>query len=255
MANLILLNGEDPGRLISVERKVRIGRGLECEVRLEDEQASRVHASLIEENEDWFLEDCESLNGTQVNSVPMDRTPLNSGDLIRIGETLLLFCADTDASAERQAIALSDQSRVRRIFGREKVRIADDPIGSDSTSGPIRKLACLYRLSKQIYQATDTDSLAQYLVSSIQQVLSAKEARVCLRSPVGKFKVYSTVAESANTDNDQFHVLASWVVEKDEALLLDLNENVSWRNPDDSIDCLSWDDIPAVRNEPIKRRR
>ncbi len=234
-ASLIFLNGADPGRSITIDSAAQIGRGMECEVRLEDDQASRVHATLVHQNDSWFVEDCNSLNGTQVNSSPMDRKALQPGDLIRIGETMMLFCVDADQQIERQVSALGDQTRVRRIIGVEKRRIADDPIGSDSTSGPIRKLSCLYRLSKQIYQASDHDALLRFAITSIQQVLGAKEARVCLRTPAGRFKVYSTLAQDTTT-NDQLHVLARWVVEKDEALLLDLNENVSWRSPDESIE-------------------
>ncbi len=235
MASLIFLNGSDPGRSITIDSSARIGRGMESEVRLEDDQASRVHAQISKDESKWFLEDCNSLNGTLVNSSPMDRTPLESGDLIRIGETMLLFCEDSDSAAEKQAIALGDETRVRRILGLEKRRIADDPIGSDSTSGPVRKLSCLYRLSKQIYQAPTRDTLLKYAVTSILQVLGAREARICLRSSGGRFNVYSTLEEE-HSSNDNLHVLASWVVEKDEALLLDLNENVSWRGPEESIE-------------------
>ena len=251
MPDLIILNGDDPGKSVLLDGLMRIGRGQECELRIQDEQASRIHAQIKLVEGQWVLEDCESLNGTLVNSSPLQRSALVSGDLIRIGETLILFCASDSPDAGRQAIALGDQTRVRRILGVEKRRIADDPIGSDSTSGPVRKLACLYRLSKQTYLATNLESLLRYAVSALQQVLGAKEARICLRNSTGRFRVFSTLAEDA-TKNDDLHIMAGWVIEKDEALLLDMNENVSWRNPDESIEkgtCLAVP-IPG-RDRPI----
>ncbi|MEM9940985.1 MAG: sigma 54-interacting transcriptional regulator [Planctomycetota bacterium] len=248
MANLVFLNGTDPGYSISVETSARIGRGIECNVRLDDEQASRIHAKLELVEGKWLLEDCESLNGTLVNSSPMERRTLVSGDLIRIGESILLFCEDTDPNAEKQIVALGDQTRVRRILGREKRRIADDPIGSDSTSGPVRKLSCLYRLSKQIYQAKNLDSLMEYAVSSIRQVLGAREARLSLRLPTGRLKVFSTCSEPVDC-RDNWNLLAGWVIEKDEALLLDLNDNVSWQSTEDSVEkgtCLA---VPICGSE------
>ncbi|MEM8732766.1 MAG: sigma 54-interacting transcriptional regulator [Planctomycetota bacterium] len=236
MPQLILLTGSEPGK--SYELKVatdvvRVGRGPECELRVADQQTSRVHAEVRLEGNEWHIRDCESLNGTLVNSSPLQRSVLSSGDLIRIGETILMFCHD-DSAAGLQAAVLGDETRVRRILGAEKRRIADDPIGSDSTSGPIRKLACLYRLSKQIYMAGTIDGLLRYAVASIQQVLGAREARICLRGNTGKFRVFATGDQELETA--AANVLASWVVEKDEALLLDMNENVSWRGPDDSIE-------------------
>lgn len=235
MASLIFLNGDDPGKSVPLKSTVRIGRGRECQVRIADDQASRIHAVVRKEDKQWIVEDSESLNGTLVNSSPLQRTVLVSGDLIRIGETLILFSADEANHIGRQAVALGDQTRVRRILGAEKRRIADDPIGSDSTSGPVRKLACLYRMSKQIYLATSLESLLKHSIKSIQQVLSAKEARLCLRNSTGRLRVISTLAEDASA-NDDLHVIAGWVIEKDEALLLDLNENVSWRNRDESVE-------------------
>lgn len=252
MANLTFLNGDEPGKSIElIASTIRVGRGQECEIRIADQQASRVHATVTKEDGQWIVEDCGSLNGTLVNSSPLQRAILFSGDLIRIGETLILFCVNEANEVGRQAIALGDQTRVRRILGLEKRRIADDPIGSDSTSGPVRKLACLYRMSKQIYLATNLDALLRYAVSSIQQVLGAKEARLCLRNSTGRLKVYSTLAEDAS-NNDDLHVIAGWVIEKDEALLMDLNENVSWRSPDESVEkgtCLAVP-IPG-RDNPI----
>ncbi|MFN3189971.1 MAG: sigma 54-interacting transcriptional regulator [Aureliella sp.] len=236
MPHLILLTGSEPGRSFDLNEAVdvvRIGRGQECELRVADQQISRVHAEVRLVGNEWHIQDCESLNGTLINSSPLQRSLLSSGDLVRVGETILMFCHD-DSAAGLQAAVLGDETRVRRILGAEKRRIADDPIGSDSTSGPIRKLACLYRLSKQIYVAETIDGLLRYAVASIQQVLGAREARICLRSNSGKFRIFATGEQESEVQ--AANVLAGWVIEKDEALLLDMNENVSWRGPDDSIE-------------------
>lgn len=243
MPQLTFLNGPTPGRTIDLNSDVevwRIGRGRECEIRLESDQASRVHATLCRSEDpdrgvtQWLLEDCESLNGTQVNSRPLQRTVLSAGDLIRIGELMVVFCVDSDAGSMLTPAVLGDHTRVRRILGAEKRRIADDPVGADSTSGPIRKLGFLYRLSKEIYQATDIDALLRYAITSIQQVIGARESQVCLRSTTGRMRVL--VAGEHETGANTANMLASWIIEKDEAILIDVNDNLHLKGPDDSVE-------------------
>ncbi|MEO1618226.1 MAG: sigma 54-interacting transcriptional regulator [Planctomycetota bacterium] len=261
MAQLTFLNGVTPGRTVDLDEGMqhwRIGRGRECEIRLDSDQASRVHAMLIldpEKNADasgsqWMIEDCESLNGTLVNSRPLQRTVLCAGDLIRIGDIMMVFCVDHAAANSLQPAVLGDHTRVRRILGAEKRRIADDPIGADSTSGPVRKLGFLYRLSKEIYQSTDVESLLRYAITAVQQVIGARESRICLRTASGRMRVF--VAGSGQTEQDTANMLAGWVIEKDEAVLIDVNENLNPRGPDDSVEKGTILGVPIPgRDHPI----
>ena len=243
MPQLTFLNGSNPGRTVDLGAgsQWRIGRGRECEIRLESDQASRVHAKLIRDEsmdgesvQQWMIEDCESLNGTLVNSRPLQRSLLFAGDLIRIGEIMMVFCVEESTAHALQPAVLGDHTRVRRILGAEKRRIADDPIGADSTSGPIRKLGFLYRLSKEIYQATDVESLLRYAITAVQQVIGARESRICLRTSTGSMRAF--VAGENETNQDTANMLASWVIEKDEAVLIDVNESLNRPGPDDSIE-------------------
>ena len=257
MAQLTFLNGPDPGRTVDLSEnrsQWRIGRGRECEIQLESDQASRVHATLICDAQSldsgWMIEDCESLNGTLVNSRPLQRTVLSAGDLIRIGDTMMVFCVDHSKSSTLQPAVLGDHTRVRRILGAEKRRIADDPIGADSTSGPIRKLGFLYRLSKEIYQSADADSLLRYAITAVQQVIGARESRICLRTSTGRMRVF--VAGAEQTEHDAANLLAGWVIEKDEAVLIDVNENLNSRGPDDSVEKGTILGVPIPgRDHPI----
>ena len=91
--SLVILNGNAPGTSRPSEpgAPVTIGRHPSREIQLDDERASRLHAKLIHHQGRWHIEDCGSLNGTQVNLQPIERAVLEPGDLIRIGERLILF--------------------------------------------------------------------------------------------------------------------------------------------------------------------
>src|SRR5262245_34537478 len=96
--SLVLLNGSRPGTPLRMDETVGVftlGRHISNDLPLDDDRASRMHARLMHRANRWHLEDCGSLNGTFVNSQVIQQTVLESGDLIRIGDRLLLFVDDS----------------------------------------------------------------------------------------------------------------------------------------------------------------
>ncbi len=72
-------------------RRVVIGRSKDCDVQITDPNASRRHAELRQEGSAYWLIDLDSTNGTSVNGHRTSRAKLDSGDMITIGSTDLLF--------------------------------------------------------------------------------------------------------------------------------------------------------------------
>lgn len=85
-------NGEryplSPGR-------VRMGRGLENQIVLEDPRVSRHHAEVYQRGAEWFLRDLNSTNGTYVNGYGVRERALESGDRISLGGVELVFHSRT----------------------------------------------------------------------------------------------------------------------------------------------------------------
>lgn len=78
------------------EADITIGRATTNDVVLSDAKASRAHARLAYSDSQWTLIDLGSANGTLVNGLPVvDRVPLQQGDVIRVGESTLLFESGT----------------------------------------------------------------------------------------------------------------------------------------------------------------
>ena len=73
--------------------EVLVGRLAECQVRLQDSNASRRHAAFIRLDDGWALQDLGSTNGTRVNGRDVDRVRLSDGDVIEIGLTRLVYHA------------------------------------------------------------------------------------------------------------------------------------------------------------------
>jgi pSer/pThr/pTyr-binding forkhead associated (FHA) protein len=68
-----------------------LGRLKGCDVCLEDRNASREHAALEREGEDWVLVDLDSTNGTLLNGESVRRAVLRDSDVITVGVSELVF--------------------------------------------------------------------------------------------------------------------------------------------------------------------
>ncbi len=86
---LLITSGPDTSRAISLgdEGVLRVGRGVECEVRLNDAAMSRGQFELKVEAGRVWLRDGGSRFGTFVNGVKTAECELRPGDVIRAGET------------------------------------------------------------------------------------------------------------------------------------------------------------------------
>ena len=81
------------GRRFALERETTlIGRGEDCDVRIDDPLASRRHAAVRREPWRYVLEDLGSRNGTLVNGEPVQGSHhLRHGDTVHVATTPLRF--------------------------------------------------------------------------------------------------------------------------------------------------------------------
>jgi pSer/pThr/pTyr-binding forkhead associated (FHA) protein len=93
-ALIIRAGGGRVGESFPVEgERMSIGRRPDSEVFLDDVTVSRDHALLIRRGEDWYLDDCGSLNGTYVNRSRIESHHLEEGDEVQVGKYKLTFHA------------------------------------------------------------------------------------------------------------------------------------------------------------------
>jgi pSer/pThr/pTyr-binding forkhead associated (FHA) protein len=80
------------GAVYDVTRGAMMGRGDQCEIKLEDNFASTQHARLVAQGDSVVLEDLGSTNGTYLNGQALTGPqPLHDGDRIRIGDSEFSF--------------------------------------------------------------------------------------------------------------------------------------------------------------------
>jgi diguanylate cyclase (GGDEF)-like protein len=95
---LVFLRGELLAVPIPLERsEVTLGRALDADVRINDSQASRLHARIRTERDEasgevrYRLTDLDSTNGTLLNGKSIDEAFLEDGDKFVIGDHMIRF--------------------------------------------------------------------------------------------------------------------------------------------------------------------
>ena len=71
--------------------RLTVGRRPESDIFLDDVTVSRDHAILVRRNDDYYLDDLGSLNGTYVNRSRIESHRLTHGDELQVGKYKLAF--------------------------------------------------------------------------------------------------------------------------------------------------------------------
>ena len=79
---------------------VQIGRGAENDVVLLSDSVSRRHARIDTRAGGYYIVDTHSTNGTYVNDELVEDQPLERGDQIKIGDTIMKFLSGADLESQ-----------------------------------------------------------------------------------------------------------------------------------------------------------
>jgi diguanylate cyclase (GGDEF)-like protein len=79
---------------------VVLGRGNDCDIRINDHSVSRRHARIQPSADGYYAVDLQSTNGTFVNDVVASVSKLRDGDYLRVGNCIYRFLAGGNVEAE-----------------------------------------------------------------------------------------------------------------------------------------------------------
>ena len=104
MARLTITQENSARNVLDLEpgSSIRVGRGAENEVVLDDPRSSRVHAIISQTDGEWVVTDMDSRNGTRLNGKPIHEASLRDGDRIQIGGAVLEFGTAAHGGAKPQ---------------------------------------------------------------------------------------------------------------------------------------------------------
>jgi len=108
MASIIVTSGDQKGEFLPLGRRINvIGRAEALPMQILDDLVSRKHLRIRydEKTNEHLAEDMESKHGVFINNRKISElTPLKEGDLIRIGQTVLMF-TNEDIDDRESALA------------------------------------------------------------------------------------------------------------------------------------------------------
>ena len=107
---LVVRRGPQPNQAFEVRKDVNtLGRDISNDIVINDRETSRHHLRLMLSGDTLTIEDLGSTNGTFVNGKRLSGvTPLQIGDLIGLGETVILALESVSAGADAPAPAPSN---------------------------------------------------------------------------------------------------------------------------------------------------
>lgn len=181
MAQLVVVDGPSMGRTYQIAGEATLGTDPGNTVCLADRQARSFDAR-IERREDGFFIRRLSDGHLLVNNCEVEETALQHGDMVTIGETMLLFDHDERGPARRKAstatssFELLDSSVYRRSAEYENTQ---ELLQSFTLTGQDeQKLALLYQFSNEVANIFDLRALGDKILEIIRQVFPADRAMI-----------------------------------------------------------------------------
>jgi serine phosphatase RsbU (regulator of sigma subunit) len=196
MAELIVKYPDRTAEHFSISRlRITIGRSARNDLCIPDPFASRVHAEVRHEGDEYFLQDLGSANGTLYNgSVVEAPIHLTRGGRIQIGETEIFFndaqfplssgatmITDNTSSVPEATISLASTGRTTSGL---LEAIEDARTQSDETSRVAQRSDLLALISKISVALLDTATLNETLdqiVSMVFQAVPADRSMIMMR--------------------------------------------------------------------------
>jgi len=101
---LMVDRGKRKGMIIPIQKSpFLIGRSDECQLRAANPYVSHRHCELLTEDDKFVVRDCNSTNGTFINSQRVDgQVELHEGDRLRVGSLAFLVRQEDLKSIEEQ---------------------------------------------------------------------------------------------------------------------------------------------------------
>lgn len=185
---LIMIEGPLEGAVIPLaKQEISIGRDSSNHIWLDAPSVSRRHCSILRDEEGYSLRDLGSLNNTYVNGSPVNEHPLQSGDRIRVGDSLLLFTIEEEDPRPGGSEVQINESQVA-VHNTVQLR-KEDALKFDTAEAPpevnrslrsSRDLNALLKISLTINSIHDLEAFSERLLTLIFEVIPAARGAILL---------------------------------------------------------------------------
>jgi sigma-B regulation protein RsbU (phosphoserine phosphatase) len=196
MAELIVKYPDRASEHFQISRlRITIGRSARNDLCIPDPFASRVHAEVRSEGDEYFLQDLGSANGTLYNGSVVDaQITLSRGGRIQIGETEIIFndspfplssgatmITDNSQSIPEATIALSSADRTTSgLFEAiEGARVREDSAPHDSRHSDL--LALISKVGVALLASVTLTETLEQIVTLVFEAVPADRCMIMMR--------------------------------------------------------------------------
>lgn len=185
MPQLIFKNTDRSAERVPLTRiRTTIGRSARSDVCIPDAFASRLHAEVRQEGDNYWLQDLGSANGTRYDGVPVKTSvPLVSGGEIQIGETTIVF--DDEKRNELSGLTLiGDHTEAldpSRTISFQSKRIPTTELLKGQFSSRTELLGLISKVGVALLSARGLDETLNQVASLVFEAVPAERCVIMLR--------------------------------------------------------------------------
>lgn len=194
MPSLFVIQGRDQGRRFELRSDtVSVGRDKDNGIQLHDSEISRHHAEFRFQDGQCELWDLESSNGSFVNSQPVRRQVLKSGDRVQLGRTLMIYTVGEEHGVTERATAVDivgreDVANGSRIISAMSHQQGSQIFGLESSASPWlararSNLDVMYHTALAASHTLDIDQLLHRIMELIFEWVEADRGCIMLVDP------------------------------------------------------------------------
>jgi serine phosphatase RsbU (regulator of sigma subunit)/pSer/pThr/pTyr-binding forkhead associated (FHA) protein len=184
MALLQMIRGTNPGQEFPLDReRAVLGRHPECDIVLDVGAISRQHAQILRVNNQFFVEDLKSRNGTFVNGqLIRGRHPLKDQDRVKICDLLFAFHSGkpgaaggkdpqsaADTSLDNPAMLVDDSDNPGTTI-MSTVDIQSSRTGVQLSVNADAKLKALLEITRNLGTAVSLDQVLKKVLDSLFKI-------------------------------------------------------------------------------------
>ncbi|HEV7475345.1 MAG TPA: sigma 54-interacting transcriptional regulator [Pyrinomonadaceae bacterium] len=170
---LTAISGRLKGNVFTIEDlPVVIGRDTNATLCVADASVSRRHSQIQKEEEQFFIEDLESLNGTFINDVPVKHRKLQHGDRVRIGDSQFIFLLHESDTRSSSSVRFDDGHDI----GGSTLQFRFN----DALFLMARDLSALMKVSTTINAIRGVEELQKTLLELLFEVVPAERGVILL---------------------------------------------------------------------------
>lgn len=176
---LVSDSDQDDSRRVPIGDSITLGRTPDNGYVVDDNGASRQHVEIVRRDDNYYWEDLDSTNGTFMNDRPMLEGQLQSGDRLRIGNTVILF--EVEEEPKKDAGAATSSLFRQTIIDENGVEATPAEVGESESL-----LNAVYTVMNDITTNYEPCSLVDSVLRTTMKAIDAQRGAVLFSDAHGE---------------------------------------------------------------------